>query len=152
MEQQSSLHIGTKWTLCTVRVFRQKFALSDAIGSHSCSLQVNMRVTNGIPLGIPLPLTVAILIYVDTLKDGDSIGIGHSDIIICPANVRAVRLVDGHPNVVVLYTVRDHCDDALYHHGNLHVSRSKRQIELVNWGHANQFLPSCGIIVLGPSG
>jgi hypothetical protein len=38
----------------TVRVFRQKFTLEDAIGSHACSLQANMRVTNGIPLGSPL--------------------------------------------------------------------------------------------------
>jgi hypothetical protein len=37
-----------------VRVFRQKFTLEDAIGSHACSLQANMRVTNGIPLGCSL--------------------------------------------------------------------------------------------------
>jgi hypothetical protein len=37
----------------TVRVFRQKFTLEDAIGSHACSLQANMRVTNGISLGRP---------------------------------------------------------------------------------------------------
>jgi hypothetical protein len=36
---------------CTVRVFRQNFALEDAIGSHACSLEANMRVTNGITLG-----------------------------------------------------------------------------------------------------
>jgi hypothetical protein len=35
----------------TVRVFRQKFTLDDAIGSHACSLEANIRVTNGIPLG-----------------------------------------------------------------------------------------------------
>jgi DNA polymerase gamma 1 len=44
----------------TVRVFRQKFTLEDAIGSHAFSLEANMRVTNGIPLGssllLPLPL------------------------------------------------------------------------------------------------
>jgi hypothetical protein len=40
----------------TVLVFRQDFALEDAIGSHACSLEANMRVTNGIPLGSPLPL------------------------------------------------------------------------------------------------
>ena len=34
-----------------VRVFRQGFALEDAIGSHACSLDANTRVTNGIPLG-----------------------------------------------------------------------------------------------------
>jgi hypothetical protein len=38
----------------TVRVFRQKFTLEDAIGSHACSLEANMRVTNGIPLRRPL--------------------------------------------------------------------------------------------------
>jgi hypothetical protein len=40
--------------LCTVRVFRQKFTLEDAIGSHACSLEANMRVANGIPLGSSL--------------------------------------------------------------------------------------------------
>jgi hypothetical protein len=40
--------------LGTVRVFRQKFTLEDAIGSHACSLEANMRVTNGIPLGSSL--------------------------------------------------------------------------------------------------
>ena len=40
-----------------VRVFRQKFALEDAIGSHACSLEASRRVTNGIPLGCPLFLT-----------------------------------------------------------------------------------------------
>jgi len=30
---------------------RQDFALEDAIGSHACSLEASMRVTNGIPLG-----------------------------------------------------------------------------------------------------
>jgi N-acetylglucosamine-6-sulfatase len=40
----------------TVRVFRQKFTLEDAIGSHACSLEANTRVTNGIPLGSPLLL------------------------------------------------------------------------------------------------
>jgi hypothetical protein len=34
--------------LGTVHVFRQKITLEDAIG---CSLEANMRVTNGIPLG-----------------------------------------------------------------------------------------------------
>jgi hypothetical protein len=35
----------------TVRVFREKFTLDDAIGSHACSLESNIRVTNGTPLG-----------------------------------------------------------------------------------------------------
>jgi hypothetical protein len=38
----------------TVPVFRRKFTLQDAIGSHACSRQANMRVTNDIPLGSPL--------------------------------------------------------------------------------------------------
>jgi hypothetical protein len=37
--------------------FRQKMTLEDAIGSHACSLEANMRVTNGIPLGCFTPLT-----------------------------------------------------------------------------------------------
>jgi hypothetical protein len=37
---------------CTVRVFRQKFTLKDAIELHSfASLEANRRVTNAIPLG-----------------------------------------------------------------------------------------------------
>jgi hypothetical protein len=34
--------------------FPEKFTLEDAIGSHACSLEANMRVTNGIPLGSSL--------------------------------------------------------------------------------------------------
>jgi hypothetical protein len=45
-----------KARLRTVRVFEHDFALEDAIGSHACSLEANMRVTNGIPLGSPLLL------------------------------------------------------------------------------------------------
>jgi ankyrin repeat protein len=52
----------------TVHVFRQKFALEDAIGSHACSLEANMRVTNGIPLGGPLLLPVDTVNCVQTLK------------------------------------------------------------------------------------
>jgi hypothetical protein len=44
-----------------VRVFRQKFTLEDAIGSHACSLEANTRVTNGIPLGSSLLLAVDIV-------------------------------------------------------------------------------------------
>jgi hypothetical protein len=36
--------------------FRRKFPLEDAIGSHACSLEASMRVTNGIPLGCSLLL------------------------------------------------------------------------------------------------
>jgi hypothetical protein len=39
--------------LCTVRVFRQKLTLEDAIGSHACSLEASMRVTSSFPLGWP---------------------------------------------------------------------------------------------------
>jgi hypothetical protein len=52
----------------TVRVFRQKFTLEDAIGSHACSLEANMRVTNGIPLGSPPLLPVGTVNCVQTLK------------------------------------------------------------------------------------
>jgi hypothetical protein len=52
-----------------VRVFRQKFTLEDAIGSHACSLEANTRVTNGIPLGSSLLLPVCTVNCVQTLKD-----------------------------------------------------------------------------------
>jgi hypothetical protein len=52
----------------TVRVFRQKFTLEDAIGSHACSLEANTRVTNGIPLGSSFLLPVGTVISVQTLK------------------------------------------------------------------------------------
>jgi hypothetical protein len=41
--------------------FGRGFALEDAIGSHTCSLEASMHVTNNFPLGLgrPLPLTVA---------------------------------------------------------------------------------------------
>jgi hypothetical protein len=35
---------------CTVRVLRQEIAFKDAIGSHACSFEASMRVTDGIPL------------------------------------------------------------------------------------------------------
>jgi xanthine dehydrogenase molybdopterin-binding subunit B len=50
-----------------VRVFRQTFTLEDAIGSHACSLEANRRMTNGILLGCPLPLTVTTVTSVQTL-------------------------------------------------------------------------------------
>jgi hypothetical protein len=53
---------------CTVRVFRQKFTLEDAIGSHACSLEAKRRVTNGIHLGCSLLLPVGTGNYVQTLK------------------------------------------------------------------------------------
>jgi hypothetical protein len=51
-----------------VRVFRQTFTLEDAIGSHACSLEANMSVTNAFHLGWPLPLTVVTVNSVQTLK------------------------------------------------------------------------------------
>jgi hypothetical protein len=48
--------------------FRQKFTLEDAVGSHACSLEANMRVTNGIPLGSSLLLPVHTVNCVQTLK------------------------------------------------------------------------------------
>jgi hypothetical protein len=39
------------WSMGTVPVFRQDFALEDAIGSHACSLETSMHLLNGIPLG-----------------------------------------------------------------------------------------------------
>jgi hypothetical protein len=51
-----------------VRVFRKKLTLEDAIGSHACSLEASMRVTNGIPLGCSLLLPVDTVICVQTLK------------------------------------------------------------------------------------
>jgi hypothetical protein len=53
---------------CTLLFFRQKFTLEDAIGSHACSLEANMRVTNGIPLRCSLVLPVDTANCVQTLK------------------------------------------------------------------------------------
>jgi ankyrin repeat protein len=53
---------------CRVRAFRQKLTPEDIIGSHACSLEANMRVTNSIPLGCQLPLTVATINCVVTRK------------------------------------------------------------------------------------
>jgi hypothetical protein len=41
---------GSSALLVYGALFRQKFTLEDAIGSHACSLEANMRVTNCIPL------------------------------------------------------------------------------------------------------
>ena len=48
--------------------FRQEFTLEDAIGSHACSLQASMRVTNGIPLGSVTLLPVDTVTCVAPLK------------------------------------------------------------------------------------
>jgi hypothetical protein len=50
--------------------FRHKFTLEDAIGSHTCSLEANMRVINGIPLGCSLLLPVDAVNFFQTLKVG----------------------------------------------------------------------------------
>jgi hypothetical protein len=52
----------------TVRVFKQKIALEDVIGSHACSLEANKRVTNGIPLGWSLLLPDGTVNSSTTLK------------------------------------------------------------------------------------
>jgi hypothetical protein len=50
-------------------VFEQEFALKAAIGSHVCSLEASMRVTNSMPLGVPLLLLpVGTIHRVETLK------------------------------------------------------------------------------------
>jgi hypothetical protein len=48
--------------------FRQKFTLEDAIGSHACSLETSMHVTNDIPLGCSLLLPFRTVNCVQTLK------------------------------------------------------------------------------------
>jgi hypothetical protein len=54
------------------RVFEQKFTLEDAIKFHAIAppLETSKHVTNGIPLGssLPLTVTVATVNYVETLK------------------------------------------------------------------------------------
>jgi hypothetical protein len=52
----------------TMRVFRKAFTLEDVIGSHTCSLEASMRVTNGIPLGCTLALIVTTVNSIQTLK------------------------------------------------------------------------------------
>jgi hypothetical protein len=53
----------------TVLVSRQKFTREDAIELHTVApLEASMRVTNRIPLGCPLPLTVTTVTSVQTLK------------------------------------------------------------------------------------
>jgi hypothetical protein len=51
-----------------VLVFRQQFALEDAIGSQACSHEASMRVANGTPLGWPLLLPVGTVNSVQTRK------------------------------------------------------------------------------------
>jgi hypothetical protein len=58
------LHVSTR----TVGVFDRNLHFEDAIGSHACSLQANMRVNNGIPPGCSLLLPVDTVNCVQTLK------------------------------------------------------------------------------------
>jgi hypothetical protein len=67
---------GPLIAMCTVCVFRQGFALEDAIGSHACSLEANVRVTNGIPLGSLLLLPVGTVYCAQTLKACTSMEVG----------------------------------------------------------------------------
>jgi hypothetical protein len=66
----STSHVGVipDIKVGTVRVFRHEFTLEDAIGSHACSLEASMYVTNGISLGRSLLLPVGTAICVQTLK------------------------------------------------------------------------------------
>jgi isoleucyl-tRNA synthetase len=52
----------------TLHIFRQGFTLEDAIGSHACSLEASMRVTNGISLGCSLLLLIDTVNSVQTRK------------------------------------------------------------------------------------
>jgi hypothetical protein len=49
---------SVEMTQCDARCAFSDRILHGAIGSHACSLEANMRVTNGIPLGSPLHLPV----------------------------------------------------------------------------------------------
>jgi hypothetical protein len=57
----------------TVRVFRQHSAIDDAIGSHACWLEANMRVPDGIPLRSSLLVPACTVNCVQTLKVRGSI-------------------------------------------------------------------------------
>jgi hypothetical protein len=48
--------------------FLTRISTQDTIGSHACSLEASMRVTNSFPVGWTLPLTVAAVNHVATLK------------------------------------------------------------------------------------
>jgi hypothetical protein len=65
---EAGADVNTPNSAGTVPVFRQILALEDAIGSHACSFEANMRATNGIPLGSPLLLPVGTVNCVQTLK------------------------------------------------------------------------------------
>jgi hypothetical protein len=50
--------------------FDRNFHSKMPLDSIACSLEAKIRVTNGIPLGSPLPLTVTTINHVETLKAG----------------------------------------------------------------------------------
>jgi hypothetical protein len=56
--------------------FSTEFTPEDAIGAHACSLEANMRATNGIPLGCLLLLPVGTVNCVQTLKGNGAGGAG----------------------------------------------------------------------------
>jgi hypothetical protein len=55
---KKSNYTETRHLQCMGRVFGRNLAFEDAIGSHACSFEARMRVTNGIPLGCSLLLPV----------------------------------------------------------------------------------------------
>jgi hypothetical protein len=57
---------------CTVRVFRHKFALENAIGSPACSLEASMHVANDIPLGCSLSYRLTLYNRSNHTKGADS--------------------------------------------------------------------------------
>jgi hypothetical protein len=52
--RRGELKLGANVVAGTVLGLRQDFALEDAIGSHPCLIEANMRVTNDILLGCSL--------------------------------------------------------------------------------------------------
>jgi hypothetical protein len=77
--------------------FRQKFTLEDAIGSHACSLEVNTRVTNGIPLGSSPLLPVDTVNCVATRKELAELGVygmAASQLTGYPGNAASISMLD----------------------------------------------------------
>jgi hypothetical protein len=67
-ERPTGMERLNTWVRVSGARFRQKFTLEDAIGSHAWSLEANMRVTNGVPLGSSLLLPVCTVNCVQTRK------------------------------------------------------------------------------------
>jgi hypothetical protein len=61
--------VGVRCARFPCRVFPQKSSLEVAIDAHACSLEANMHVAKGIPLGWSFLLPVGTVNYVQTLKD-----------------------------------------------------------------------------------